>query len=273
MKIISNATVAALLALPTLLQASPLVYQGSETLREVFENSVVAAGLEGEFDYAGGGSSLGEKALVTGQQGLAPMSRSMKDAQREEAIANGYAVEEIIVALDAVNIYSKMTNSLEMLSIDDLAAIFTCEKTMWSDFGGPLSEIKVFVRDTASGTTETFMKLVGIEAFGDCAQMVETGEDIGRETSSDGNAIGYSGADGRTADNKAFDIAEQSGTMGYAPSLDNIRSFDYPLRNLYVYWLSEGYGADDAESKLFQFFGDRSHTDPIVEAAGFVTID
>ena len=249
-------------------------YQGSETLRQVFELAVEEAGADGEIHYLGGGSSKGEQALVNGEQLLAPMSRPIKEAALEEAAANGIEIGEIVVALDAVSIYTKSSNRLRKLSIENLRDIFTCEKTKWSDFGGAPTTINADVRDEASGTTETFMKLVGIDDFGRCVREVENGRDIAQKTSSDINAIGYSGSDAKTTNNRALSISRKSGQLAYAPTLAMIRSFDYPLtRELYIYWASEGYEPHDHEIDLLEILNDRSKSDAIVEEAGFVTLD
>ena len=159
MNITLKATLVTSLMIPVAGNAAD--FQGSETLRTVFESAVVEAGLEADATYVGGGSSTGEKALIAGTQALAPMSRKIKDSALEAAEANGYEVTETVLALDAVSLFVKLNNRVRKLSIEDLRSIYSCEKTNWSSFGGSGS-IKVYARDENSGTTETFLKLVGL---------------------------------------------------------------------------------------------------------------
>ena len=259
------------ITIPMSIQAAE--FQGSETLRAVFEQAATEAGVSDDAIYAGGGSSTGEKAIVAGSQALAPMSRKIKDSALEAAEANGYEVTETVLALDAVSIFVKLNNRVRKLSIGDLKSIYSCEKTSWSDFGGSGS-ISVYARDENSGTTETFLKLVGLDSFGSCATILETGAEIGSAVSSKTESIGFSGNDAKTSNNKALAISVKSGSIAYEPTLDLIRSFDYPLtRELYMYHLSSGYSMSDTEKKLVETLTDRSIMDPIVESVGFVSVD
>ncbi|WP_141734013.1 hypothetical protein [Oligoflexus tunisiensis] len=51
---------------------SPMVMQGSDTLATYMSEIIAVSGLEADVVYAGGGSSLGETALLSQQQHLAP---------------------------------------------------------------------------------------------------------------------------------------------------------------------------------------------------------
>jgi ABC-type phosphate transport system substrate-binding protein len=69
--------------------------QGSDTMFGLMSDAILQAGLEGEVTYAGQGSGKGEEALVNGTQGIAALSRPMKDAAIAKAKAAGIAAQRV----------------------------------------------------------------------------------------------------------------------------------------------------------------------------------
>ena len=126
-KITKSLGLATLTLIPFSAQAEE--FAGSETLRNVFESAAEATGHQDHIIYTGGGSSTGEKAMVSGSQGLAPMSRKIKDSALAQAEENGYTVTETVLALDAVSVYVKLNNRVRKLSIEDIKSIYECDET------------------------------------------------------------------------------------------------------------------------------------------------
>ena len=244
--------------------------KGSDTLFEVMTQLIEQAELQGEMEYLGGGSSTAARALLAGEQNIAPMSRAMKPEEKQSAADQGIELTETVVALDSVNIFIRFNNLVKNLSVTDLADIYTCKVTSWSAYGGT-GTIKPFARDDLSGTTEVFKKLTGAKEYGSCVTVVETSAEIAKKTASVSGSIGYAGSDAKNSTNKILAISSEAGADAYAPTIDNIRSFDYPLaRNLYIYWTAS---LDDHESMITDLILDREVLDPIVEAAGFISVD
>lgn len=107
--------------------------QGSDTLAGVITDAIISGGLDTETTCIGGGSSKGEKVVINGTQGLAPMSRMMKDSALSDASAKGISITEHVIGLDAVSVYVNSANSLASLDLETLRKIFICEVTKWDE--------------------------------------------------------------------------------------------------------------------------------------------
>jgi phosphate transport system substrate-binding protein len=276
MKTISLATVLALASVGSTALADVKAIEGSDTLYGVLSDAILASGLDGELSYAGGGSGKGEAALVEGRQGIAPMSRAMKDDAVAKAKAKGIEVVPHKVGLDGVGVFVNKTNSLAKIDMNSLRSIFSCKAGNWEDIPGSTKKgaIKVYRRNDSSGTTDTFKSLVKIDAFGSCVTVVNETADIAAITSKDENALGYAGLSAGTDKNKALSIAVDGSATPYLPTIGNIRSFSYPLsRYLYVYEAKGAVTPTASEAALLEKVLDRGFIDPILQSNEFFTLD
>jgi phosphate transport system substrate-binding protein len=252
--------------------ASPLTLKGSDTLAPYMSDIIRASGLETSVVYQGGGSSLGEAALISKAQHLAPMSRAFKPEQLEKAKAAGVEITEHVIGLDGVGVFVNKSNSTASLTLAQLKKIYSCEITNWSAVGGANLGITVYRRDDVSGTTDTFKTLVGLTNFGSCVQVLDDTSAIADITASEASAVGYSGLSAIREGNRDLPLAKGESAQAFAPAPANIRSFDYPLaRRLYVY---EAVGTlTPAEQTLLSNVLDRSFSDPILVKNEFFTVD
>jgi phosphate transport system substrate-binding protein len=134
-------------------------FAGSDTLAKVMSDAIVSADLGSRLTYAGGGSGNGEKALVAGTQGIAPMSRPFSAEQLAAAKDKGILPIEHVIGLDGIGIFVNSKNTVSNgLSIETLRRIYTCELTSWSQIpSSPLTgPIVAYRRNDASGTTDAF---------------------------------------------------------------------------------------------------------------------
>lgn len=248
---------------------------GSDTMGGIMTDAIIAAGFDKEIGYVGGGSGVGEKALVNGEIGISAMSRQMKPELIVQMKTAGVNVEENIIALDGVGVFVNATNSLAGLDLATLAKIYTCEITSWAQIPGSTktSAIHAFRRDDLSGTTDTFKTLVGIKSFGSCVTVLTETADIAEKTSSDADAIGYAGLSGHTDKNVSLGLSK-SGSDYVKPTAGTIRAQTYPLaRKLYVYSVSGARSLNSIEARFLDQILDRSFMDPIVQDHDFITID
>lgn len=266
----------AILAVSSAVQAESVhKLQGSDTLAEVMTDAIIAAGLNKELSYTGGGSGKGESAMLNGDQGIAPMSRQVKSEAIAMAKQKGYEFVPYTVGLDGVGVFVSWNHPIQSIDIPTLAKIYTCEITQWEQVtgSGKSGAIKAYRRNDQSGTTDTFKNLVGVNAFGACVTIVEKADDISTITSNDASAIGYAGLSAKRERNKALSVAK-SGMLAVEPTVANIRSFSYPLaRKLYVYSVYGSRQPAAIEEKLMTYITDRSFLDPIIQANGFYTLD
>lgn len=251
-------------------------FSGSDTLAGVLTDALVSSGLDQQIQYVGGGSGNGEKGLLTGDQGLAPMSREIKPEALSQLAAQGAQVVPHVLALDGISLFVKSSSPATALDVPTVVRIYTCEFTKWEQIPNSnlRGQIKVYRRNDASGTTDAFKHFTGLKKFGDCVTAVNETADISDVTSRDPLAIGYAGLSGKVENNRSLAIAGKSGAPAVMPTTATIRDFTYPMaRKLYVYEVTGSRTANDLEKQLLQYITDRSFMDPIMQAHEFITID
>ena len=250
--------------------------KGSDTLAGLMTDTIVAAGLDAEINYLGTGSGNGEKAVVAGEQAVAPLSREMKPEALKSLEAQGLTAIGHKIALDAIAIFVKDQGDLPVgLDVDTVKAIYTCQITDWAAVPGSQKKgtIRVLRRDDASGTTDAFKHFTGIKEFGACVTAMASTEELSEETSTDAQVLAYSGLSGKRAANKILPLSSAAKNLGRtSPTVVNIRSGKYPFsRFLYVYEVASKLSTP--ERTLIEKMTDRTFIDPIVQNNGFITLD
>lgn len=256
--------------------AGTFTFQGSDTLSGVMTDAILSAGLQDEIVYAGGGSGKGEKALLNGEQGIAPMSREMTPEALEQARVRGLVPVAHVIALDGLAVFVNAGSPVRSIDLPTLAKVFTCTVTRWEQIpnSGKVGQIKAYRRNDASGTTDTFKHLVGVKKFGDCVTVMAETADIAEKTAHEADAIGYSGLSAKRPGNRPLAVARVEGGEAVELTAGTVRDATYPLaRNLYVYEISGARVPNEAEAKLMTYLLDRSFIDPIVQDHEFYTLD
>jgi phosphate transport system substrate-binding protein len=252
-------------------------FKGSDTMAGILTDAIIASGLNTEITYEGGGSGLGETALVNGEQGIAPMSRPMKAEAVAALKAKGVTPVAHVLALDGIGIFVNESNTITGIDIATLKAIFTCKMTKWEQLPGSTKTgpIVAVRRNDASGTTDTFKNLVGVKDFGTCVTVMAETTDISTKTATDENAIGYSGATAKKDGNISLPVAVDVNSKYVPLNVSTVRSFEYPLaRRLFIYEATGAKTPNSSEEKLLNsYLLDRSFLDPIVQDHEFYTVD
>lgn len=196
------------------------------------------------------GSSTAPPALTEGTSNLGPMSRAMKD-QEKEAFEKKYGYEPtaIRVAIDALAVFVHKDNPLEGLTLPQIDAIFSSTRkcgndadiTTWGDAGLDNEwkdrTIQLYGRNSVSGTYGYFKK-VGL-CKGDYKTNVNEqpgSASVVQSISTSLNGIGYSGIGYKTAGVKALAISKKAGEPFIMATEEKASTGEYPLsRFLYVY--------------------------------------
>lgn len=195
------------------------------------------------------GSSTAPPALTEGTSNLGPMSRKMKDKERESFEKRfGYAPTAIPVAIDALAVFVNKDNPIKGLSIAEIDAVFSSTRkcgfeknaSTWGDLGvsGTLADksIQLFGRNSVSGTYGYFKKKALCK--GDYKNNVNEqpgSASVVQGVSESINGIGYSGIGYKTASVRALPLSKK-GTNYIEATPANAVSGKYPLsRFLYVY--------------------------------------
>ncbi len=196
------------------------------------------------------GSSTAPPALTEATSNLGPMSRKMKDKERDAFEKKyGYKPTAIPVAIDALAVYVNKENPVEGLSIPQVDAIMSSTRKCgydsdiktWGDIGLKGSwagkTIQLYGRNSVSGTYGYFKKKALCK--GDYKSNVNEqpgSASVVQSVTSSLNGIGYSGIGYKTSGVKAVPLAKKDGQAFVEATPENAVAGKYPLsRFLYVY--------------------------------------
>ncbi len=196
------------------------------------------------------GSSTAPPALTEATSNLGPMSRKMKDKERDAFEKKyGYKPTAIPVAIDALAVYVNKDNPIKGLTIPQVDAIMSLTRkcghdsdiTTWGQAGlegaWASKTIQLYGRNSVSGTYGYFKKKALCK--GDYKSNVNEqpgSASVVQSVTSSLNGIGYSGIGYKTSGVKAVPLAKKPGKAFIEATPDNAVSGKYPLaRFLYVY--------------------------------------
>lgn len=219
-------------------------------------------------DLQSHGSSTAPQSLLHGKAQIGEMSRPMKPDEAKSIQGAGIKLRTHVFALDGVAVFVSPKNSVNALSLEQVAKIFAGEIKDWSEVGGQPGKIALYARDAKSGTFDTFDNLVlkpkNLRISPD-AKRFEASADLSDETARDLNGIGFSGfAYIRNA--KPLAISSSCGIVS-SPGVFSVKTEEYPLaRRLFLY---SSDALPQAGSQLLDFALSDKAQDTISEA-GFV---
>lgn len=196
----------------------------------------------------GKGSSTAPPALIEGTAQIGPMSRPMKEEEKDKFEKKyGYKPMEIRVAIDALAVYVHKDNPIEGLSLKQVDSIFSSTKkrggsdiSNWGQAGltgdWASKPVSLYGRNSASGTYGFFKehalnkgdyKSTVKEQPGSSAVVQGVGSDLG--------GVGYSGIGYKTSEVRALPLSGEDGKL-YEPNYENCVKNRYPItRFLYLY--------------------------------------
>ncbi len=196
------------------------------------------------------GSSTAPPALTEGTSNIGPMSRKMKDKERDAFEKKyGYKPTAVPVAIDALAVYVNKDNPINGLTIPQVDAIFSSTRkcghpddiTTWGQVGltGVWKDrpIQLYGRNSVSGTYGYFKKKALCK--GDYKNTVNEqpgSASVVQSVTSSINGIGYSGIGYKTSGVKAVALTKKAGGEFVDATPENAVAGKYPLaRFLYVY--------------------------------------
>jgi len=196
------------------------------------------------------GSSTAPPALTEGTSNLGPMSRKMKDKEKQAFEKKfGYKPTAIPVAIDALAVFVHKDNPIKGLSIPQVDAIFSANRkcgsntdiSKWGDTGLKGSwknrSIQLYGRNSVSGTYGYFKKKALCKGDYKSSVNEQPGSaSVVQSISSSINGIGYSGIGYTTSGVRALALTKKPGKPFIAATSENAANKTYPLsRYLYVY--------------------------------------
>ncbi len=219
-----------------------------------------------KIEIEGKGSSTAPPALIAGTAHFGPMSRSMKQAERDAFERRfGYQPTALQTSIDMLAVYVHKDNPVRGVTLAQLDAIFSKTRKAgypvdirtWGQLGltGPWSArpISLYGRNSASGTYGYFKEHVLLG--GDYKEEVKEqpgSSAVVQACATERYAIGYSGIGYKTADVRAVPLAVEEGGTFIEAVPENAYSGEYPLaRFLYLYVNSKPGGSLDPLRREF----------------------
>ena len=203
------------------------------------------------------GSGSGVEAATNGSADIGLASRNLKD----EEVANG--LTETVVAKDGIAIVVNPANTVEDLTVEQVAAIAKGEITNWKDLGGDDAEIAFIGREAGSGTRGAFEELTGTEDA--CAynqELTSTGAVITAVSTTPG-AIGYASLSAVDDSVKAVKIG------GVECTEETVLDGSYAIQRPFVFATKTDAALSDAAQAFYDFATDPANAE-LYTAAGVV---
>lgn len=196
----------------------------------------------------GGGSGVGLAALINGSTDIANASRPIKSSEVEKLKAryNTLGVE-IPCAKDGLSVYLNKANPVTSLTIKQIGLIFAGKITNWKEVGGPDAAIKLYGRESSSGTFGFFKDNVVKTDYSPSCQTLPGTAAIVNAVKKDKYSIGYGGA-AYAEGVKDCGVKKDDKSAAVFPNASTIKNNSYPItRYLYMYLKSRPTG----EAKAF----------------------
>jgi phosphate transport system substrate-binding protein len=191
----------------------------------------------------GGGSGVGIAALINGSTDIANSSRPMKSAEVDKLKQRYNTLGiEIPCAKDGLSVYLNKANGVSELTVRQIGDIFAGKITNWKQVGGVDAGIRLYGRESSSGTFVFFKDNVVKGDYAPSCQSLPGTAAIVNAVKKDKFAIGYGGA-AYAEGVKDCKVKKDDKSPAYAPTAETIKSKQYPItRYLYMYLKSRPTG-------------------------------
>lgn len=196
----------------------------------------------------GGGSGVGLAALINGSTDIANASRPIKSSEVGK-LKSKYKTSgiEIPCAKDGLSVFLNKANPVSELTIQQLGDIFSGKITNWKQVGGADATIRLYGRESSSGTFEFFKEHVVKTDFSPKCQTLPGTAAIVNSVKKDKYSIGYGGA-AYAEGVKDCKVKKDAKSKGVLPTATTIKNKTYPIsRYLYMYLKAKPTG----ETKAF----------------------
>ena len=222
-------------------------------LKETFEGE--NAGVEVTYNPTGSGSGI--KAVQEGRCDIGLSSRALKAEEKEQGLVG------TVLAYDGIAVIVNPENTVEDLTVEQIAAIYKGEITNWSEVGGIDAEIVLIGREAGSGTRGGFEEIVGVEDLCQYRQELTSTGDVITAVSQNPGAIGYASLASVKDTVKAIKVG------GVAPSEETVKDETYAIQRPFVLVTKADTELTGAAKAFFDFITS-SDANEVITAAGVV---
>ena len=206
-------------------------------LKETFEG--MHDGVEVTYNPTGSGSGI--TAVAEGRCDVGLSSRALKDSEKEQGLVG------TVLAYDGIAVIINPENTVEDLTMEQIAAIYTGEITNWSEVGGIDAEIVLIGREAGSGTRGGFEEIVGVEDLCQYRQELTSTGDVITAVAQNPGAIGYASLA------SVKDTVKAVSVNGVAPSDETVKNETYAIQRPFVLVTKEGVELSETAQAFFDF--------------------
>ncbi len=204
--------------------------------------------------YDATGSGAGITAATEGSADIGLASRNLKD---EETGLTAY-----VVAIDGIAVIINPSNTVEDLTLEQIAGLFNGTITNWSEVGGEDMEVAVIGREAGSGTRDGFESVVGVEDA--CVydqELTSTGSVI-TAVAQNQYAIGYASLSEAAEDDSVKVISVD----GVEATEDTVKDGSYAIQRNFNMVVSDSATLSDAAQAFLDFCLSADVADYIAQA-------
>lgn len=209
------------------------------------------------FTYNPTGSGTGITAVSEGRCDIGLSSRALKDEEKSNGLTG------TVLAYDGIAIIVNPQNSIEDLSVEQIASIYTGQVTNWKEVGGEDGEIVLIGREAGSGTRSGFEEIT--ETTDECKyrqELTSTG-DVVTTVANNPNAIGYASLASVDEKVKALSV------NGVTPSEETVKDGSYAVQRPFVLVTKEDKELSETAKKFFDYATSKDANE-IITGAGVV---
>lgn len=193
------------------------------------------------FTYNPTGSGSGITAVLEGRCDIGLSSRAFKDDEKAQGLT------ETVLAYDGIAIIVNPENTVEDLTVDQIASIYKGEVTNWSEVGGADGEIVLIGREAGSGTRDGFESITGTKDACKYRQELTSTGDVITTVANNPNAIGYASLASVKDTVKALKVG------GVTPTEDTVKDGTYLIQRPFVFVTKTDKKLSDTAQKFFDY--------------------
>ncbi len=179
------------------------------------------------------GSGDGIKKLIAGELDFAQSSRPLNPDEKQQAQQQGFSLQEIPVATEAIAIATHPDITLPGLTLPQLKDIYTGNITNWSQVGGPDLAIVPASRGETGGTVQFFQEAVmADQAFANNIQRLASTTEALRFVSTTPGAIYFASAPEVVGQCTVVPVALSASDQNFTPPYQQpyVAPQDCPIR-------------------------------------------
>ena len=193
------------------------------------------------FTYNPTGSGSGITAVLEGRCDIGLSSRALKDDEKAQGLT------ETVLAYDGIAIIVNPENTVEDLTVEQIASIYKGEVINWSEVGGADGEIVLIGREAGSGTRDGFESITGTKDACKLDQELTSTGGVIEAVAGNPNAIGY------TSLASVKDTVKVLKVGGVAPTEDTVKDGTYLIQRPFVFVTKADTKLSDTAQKFFDY--------------------